>query len=323
MRKRTIWIVAAGILSVSLLLLSMVACTSASPPPAGYAPPVVVVATNASLVDAVSAKSNANNSDFSSSGGSAGEQATPGAPQQVAQKRIVLKNATLAIVVQDTAQTLNAIADTAEKLGGWVVNSTTSQQIRNNNVKLTYGTITIRVPAEKLTDTLTTIRSAAVSVQSENITGDDVTQNYTDLTSQLTNLEAAEAQLRKIMESTDKTVDVLAVYRELITVRGQIERIKGQLKYYDEASAYSSITVTLSPEDTAQPLVIAGWHPGSTARTAIQTLVSLLQNITDAAIWLAIVVLPFAVLVLIIGFLYRRFRRRSVSVPPPVQPASE
>jgi hypothetical protein len=146
-------------------------------------------------------------------------------------------------------------------------------------------------------------------VQSENLKGDDVTQQYTDLTSQLTNLQAAEEQLRKIMDSAGKTDDVLAVYKELVNTRGQIEVIKGKLKYFDEAAAFSAIAITLTPSDDAQPLEIAGWQPDKTVRSAVSTLLQLLQGLADGLIWLVIVGLPFAILAFIGYVVYRRFRR--------------
>jgi hypothetical protein len=237
--------------------------------------------------------------------------------------RIVLKNASLNLVVDDTAATLRTIATDAEEMGGWVVASNSYQNSTATGSMLTYGSITVRVPAAKLNDILARFKALAVTVNTENITGEDVTQRDTDLKSQLTNLEAAETQLRKIIDGATKTEDVLAVYRELTNVRGQIEVIKGQIKYYDEAATFSSVAVNLTPSEASKPLVIGGWEPGSTIKNAIQTLVRTLQGLVDLAIWLAIVVLPFALVLLVIIWLYRRRKpRRIVQNTTPVSPDS-
>ncbi len=230
------------------------------------------------------------------------------APSQPLEKRIVLKDATMSITVADPAAIIGSISKMAEDIGGWVVTSNSYQQISASGVKLTYGNITIRVPAEKLNTVLGQINSAAVSVDSVNVTGEDVTEQYTDLSSQLTNLQSAESDLRKIMDSATKTEDVLAVYEQLTITRGQVEQIQGKLKFYDQSAAYSSIAVTLSPRQDNKPLDVGGWQPGNTIKAAVESLVHLGQSLVDLLIWLAIVVLPFIVLLYIAYRLIRRFR---------------
>jgi len=96
--------------------------------------------------------------------------------------------------------------------------------------------IIIRVPAERLDEALDQLIGLAVEVDSESISRQDVTQEYTDLTSRLRNLESAEAQLMTIMDGAVKTEDVLAVYNELVAVQGQIEVIKGQMQYFEQSA---------------------------------------------------------------------------------------
>jgi len=102
------------------------------------------------------------------------------------QQRIVLKNASLTLTVQDPAQTVNQITQLAEGAGGWVVNSNTTGAEYSGN-KVAQGTISVRVPADKFLTVLDQIKASAVSVDSETITGEDVTQKYVDLNGQLTN----------------------------------------------------------------------------------------------------------------------------------------
>jgi hypothetical protein len=241
--------------------------------------------------------------------------------QPALERRIVLKNASVQLVVKDTAENLASIASLATKLGGWVVNSNSYQNAGRGGTKLTYGSITIRVPAEKLDEAMQQIKTGAESVTAENVTGQDVTQQYTDLTSQLTNLQAAEEQLRKIMDAAVKTDDVLAVYKQLVDVRGRIEVIKGQIKFYDESAAFSSITISLTPSEADQPLQIGGWQPGATIKNAVTALVNALQGLADVLIWLVLVALPLLLILGIPGLLiYRVVRRRVNNRSTPAAP---
>jgi Flp pilus assembly protein TadB len=119
----------------------------------------------------------------------------------------------------------------------------------------------------------------------------------------LRNLEAAEAQLTEIMGSATKTEDVLSVYNELVRVREQIEVIKGQMKYYEQSVALSSISTQLIANEAVQPITVGGWQAGSAIRRAIQTLVNTLQGLVNVVIWLVLYLLPVLVVLFIIFIL--------------------
>lgn len=230
--------------------------------------------------------------------------------------RLVIKNANLALVVKNPAESVSAISQLAEAMGGFVVGSNTYQaSVDSLGNKIMQGYITIRVPAEKLSEALTQLKGMAVTVNSENISGEDVTAQYTDLESQLTNLEAAEAQLQAIMDGASKTEDVLNVYNQLVNIRGQIEMVKGQMKYYRESAAMSLISIDLIPDALSQPIQVAGWKPEGAVKEAFEALVRDLQGIADFLIRLAVRGGPLALLfglpLFIIGrIVINRLRRR-------------
>jgi hypothetical protein len=233
---------------------------------------------------------------------------------QATVERLVIRTANLSIVVHDPAASAKEISSLADELGGFVVSSNVYESTFSDvGVTAVRASITIRVPAEKLDEALDRIEQGATEVQSRSVSGEDVTQQYTDLQSRLRNLEAAEAQLREIMASANRTEDVLAVYNQLVQIRGEIETVKGQIQYFEESARLSSVTVDLIPDVAAQPLQIGGWRPEGTAKDALTTLVRTLQFLGDATIWLVICVLPIGLLFGIPGFFVIRgiVRRRS------------
>jgi len=234
--------------------------------------------------------------------------------------RLVIRNANLSIVVIDPGDAMDAISRMADEMEGFVVSSNLYKTTTNEGVEIPQADITIRVPAEKLTEAMETIKAMVedpnVDILSENVSGQDVTQEYTDTKSRLTNLEAAEKQLQNIMDSATKTEDVLAVYNQLVQVREQIEVLKGQIKYYEESAALSAINVNLRAQASVQPVVIGGWRPVGVARDAVQALINTLQFLGSALIWIAIFVLPVGV-VLVVFFLLLRFIWRKIFKPKP------
>ena len=207
-------------------------------------------------------------------------------------ERIVIKNADIAIVVSDVEGRMKDIQVMAEQMGGFVVSSNLYQSYTNNYVQVPEAQVVIRVPSEKLKDALDEIKKDVVEVQGETISGQDVTAEYVDLTSRLKNLEAAEAQLDKIMQSATETTDVVTIFSQLVSYREQIEVVKGQIKYYDEAAALSAVSVRIIAEETIQPVVIGKWEPKGAALEAVQDLINFLQNFTEFAIRFVIYILP-------------------------------
>ncbi len=214
--------------------------------------------------------------------------------------RLVIKNATLSMAVDDPQKSMDNISRMAEAMGGFVVSADMNQQTLYNGSKVPQVSMSIRVPAERLAEALTTIKAETTQpIISENESSQDVTAEYTDLNSRLVNLQAAEKQLQQIMDSAVKTEDVLSVYSQLVSVREQIELIKGQMKYYEQSAALSSISIQLLANAAVQPITIAGWHPGGVAKEALQTLVNALQSLTNFGIRLAILYVPLLLIIFV------------------------
>lgn len=232
-------------------------------------------------------------------------------------ERLVIRDAQLSIVVEDPSQSVEEISRMAEQMGGYVVSSNVTQTTYGDSqlrepLTAKRASITIRVPSEMLDQALTDIKSDALEVRSQNVSGQDVTEEYTDLQSRLRNLEAAEEQLREILDEAQETEDVLRVFEELRRVREEIEIVRGRIQFLEESARLSSINVELIPDVGSQPLQIGRWTPQGTAREALEALINTLQVIVDAAIWGLICVLPIALLLGLPGYFVGRaiLRRR-------------
>jgi hypothetical protein len=160
--------------------------------------------------------------------------------QTASSDRMIIRTANIALVVTDVNAVMGKITNLAASYGGFVVNSNVQE-----NQNLLYGNISVRVLSERFSDALGSIRAMAEDVRSESTSGQDVTDQYSDLSANLRNLEAAEAQLLKLMDRAGNVTDILAVQQELVKTRGQIEQAKGRMQYLEQSSAMSLIQVTL------------------------------------------------------------------------------
>ena len=230
------------------------------------------------------------------------------------QQRLIIRTADMAIVATDTEQTLAQIAAMADNSGGWVVESNVYQS--TDTAKSGY--VQIRVPAEGFQSVLDAIAGLAVKVNSLSTSGQDVTEEFVDLSARLGNLEATAARLRQFLVDAENVEEALAVNVELSRVEGDIESLQGRIQFLQQSSAFSSITVNVTPDALAQPIRVGGWQPSGVAKEAIEALISMLQILANAAIWFVIFALPILLVIAIpfvlLIWLIKRLRRRERAV---------
>jgi len=233
-------------------------------------------------------------------------------------ERLVIQNVDMSIVVPDPKASMNQIGDMAVEMGGFVVSSNLYQSTYGpNQIVVPEGSITVRVPSERLDEALGNIKEDAVDINYENRSGEDVTNQYVDLQSRLSAKQDAEKKLLEIMDDAVASEDVLAIYLQVQNIQTEIEVLKGQIKYYEESAALSAVSIRLIAEETVQPIEIGGWKLQGTANEAVQDLIGFTQSFTRFLIRFVIFNLPSLILIAIplylvfIGgrALFRRFRR--------------
>jgi len=236
--------------------------------------------------------------------------ARPG--NQAAVERLIIRNASLDIVVRDTETAVDEVSALAEELDGYVIESNLSEYQEGKQAYLR-----IRVPAESLDRALERIRELAMEVRRENVSGEDVTDEYVDLQSQMRHLEATEERLLTFMEEAEDTEAALEVYDRLQNIQAQMEQTKGRMQYLEDSAAMATITLNVTPSRLAQPIEVGRWRPQGTLRDAFESLIKVFQFLVDALIVivvlvlpvLAVIALPLVGLFLLIRWLIRRRRR--------------
>ncbi len=244
--------------------------------------------------------------------GSVAEDKSVLLPKQAPQARIIIYTGDMSLVVTDIQTTIHRITELATKKGGYVSDSKVYQYGNGN--------IIIRVPAEEYQATLAELRALAMRVNRESSSTQDVTEEFVDLEARRKNLEVAESALQKLLDERQRigsTSDILEVYRELTNIRGQIEQIEGRLRFLNNQAALSTISIELLLNVLSQPISVPTWQPLEVAREAFNTLVSILQNLTDATIWGMVCGLPLILVVFIplslVIWAFRRWRKKKES----------
>jgi hypothetical protein len=142
---------------------------------------------------------------------------------------------------------LSRVVDVAKSHGGFVLSTSVEDQGDRS------GTVVIRVPAGSFEEALADARALGEVVR-EQVSGEDVSQEFVDLEARLRNFEAQESVLLDLMAESDSVADTLRVQRELQDVQLEIERLRGRLRYLRDQTDLSTITLRLRESDP----VVAG-----------------------------------------------------------------
>jgi hypothetical protein len=238
--------------------------------------------------------------------------------------RMIIKNADIRLMVKDTDIAIDRATQAIADAGGYIVSSRVWYQDYYGN-SLKYATVTIGVPVDEFERTLVRLRDLAVRVVDEVASGDDVTEQYVDLQSQLTNLEATRARIQEFLKDAKTVDEALRINQELANIESQIEQIKGRMNYLNDRSAFSTITINFEPEfpvltptptPTAHPTTTPiPWKPGDTFEEAKDTVTVAYQGIADFLIWVGVVIVPiFLPLGLILWAVWKLMNRKPVKV---------
>jgi len=238
--------------------------------------------------------------------------------------RMILKNADVRLMVKDTDVAIDRATQIIGDAGGYIVSSRVWYQ-DYYGISLKYAAVTIGVPVDEFERTLVRLRDLAVRVVDEVASGDDVTEQYVDLQSQLTNLEATRARIQEFLQDAKTVDEALRINQELANIEAQIEQIKGRMNYLNDRSAFSTITINFEPEfpvltptptPTAYPTATPiPWKPGETFTEAKTTVTVAYQGIADFLIWVAVGIVPiFLPLGLILWAIWKVMKRKTVKV---------
>jgi hypothetical protein len=135
------------------------------------------------------------------------------------------------------------------------------------------GELQLRVPADQLDATLAEFKKSVVKVEHEEVVANDVSHEWIDNDARMHNLKASEQQYLEIMKRARSIKEVLDVTEKLNDVRGNIEQLQVEMNVMQHDVAMSAISIVLVPQ-SADPGLLAGWHPLLSAKSASNSLIS-------------------------------------------------
>jgi Domain of unknown function (DUF4349) len=237
-------------------------------------------------------------------------KSSAGTPQQY-----LIKSFNINMEVKDTrrvAADLQAWVSATDPLS--LVTNVNYQQVDNNlySVSLAFSVQASLFPSiESYLNTYPSqhggkLLNVAMSTQ-------DVSGDYIDSQSRLTNLKAEQQRLLTLVGHAQALSDVLAIDQRLTDVEGQIEQIDAHLSDLKSQTTFYNVTVSLQPaEVVVTPPSSGGWSFSAIWQGALNAIKVVAQAIATVAIWLLLFSVYIVPLALIIWLARRLWRARAL-----------
>ncbi len=220
----------------------------------------------------------------------------------------VIRTAQLSITVGNgTFDSKLSLARTlVEAEGGYIAGTTAQAGPVDSQIRT--GVISFMVPAANFDATIDQL-SKVGKVQNEQITGTEVSGQYVDLQTRLANAEAQRAAMLALLTQAKTINDMIAVQNQIGQITGTIEQLKGQIKYLDDHTAFSALTITMTEAAaTAQAPASDSWGFSTALADAAHNFVATINYVVVGLGVLG----PF---ILLGGLGYLLWRRRKSWLP--------
>jgi anti-sigma factor RsiW len=170
-------------------------------------------------------------------------------PAPALANRKLIRNATVALEIVSFDNAVQKITACAKEEQGYVATADSEKQA---NGKLR-GQVVVKVLPENLDRFLQKIRSLG-ELKNQTLGSEDVTKAYFDTDARLKNARVMEQRLIDMLKTkTGKVSDLLQVEKELGRVREEIEKMQGELKYWDSQVQFATVTISLAEKDMEEP----------------------------------------------------------------------
>src|SRR6266536_3219115 len=170
-------------------------------------------------------------------------------PASALANRKLIRNATVELEIISFDDVVQKITTLAYEERGYVA-TTNSEKQANGKLR---GQVVVKVLPESLDRFLQKVRGLG-ELKNQTLGTEDVTKAYLDTDARLKNAHVMEQRLVDMLKTkTGKVSDLLQVEKELGRVREDIEKMQGELKFWDSQVQFATVTISLAEKEMEEP----------------------------------------------------------------------
>lgn len=212
----------------------------------------------------------------------------------------IIKNGNMQIQVGDISKAQKQVNEIIKKNKAYIQ----KEEFRNTDTDESLD-ITIRVPHQNFDALINSFSDGIGSVLSKNISSDDVTEEYTDVSIKLANKKIYLEKYRDMLKNAATTKDMLEIQENIRELEDEIDVSEGRLRFIDDRVKYSTLNLGLYKEkvrSSATSKIGFGSRFGDSVTEGWNSFVAFFLGVIS--LW------PFFLLIPIVIFLWRKWRGR-------------
>ncbi|MBW1658008.1 DUF4349 domain-containing protein [Flavobacterium quisquiliarum] len=222
----------------------------------------------------------------------------PKEKEQIEQK--IIKEATLKFETDNLENSFSQIQKAVSNSKARIINDSEGKDFAT-----LFRNLTIKVPSQNFDRFINDVSKGVSYFEVKNISAQDVTEQFIDLTSRLKTKKKLEERYLEILKKANKVSEILEIEEQISTIREEIEAKEGQLKYLESRVSESTITIefykTIAEKEGVK--ISYGSKIWNAVKSGFYTLSDLLLSLLSA--W------PFVILIVVFAyFIRRRLKRR-------------
>ncbi len=208
-----------------------------------------------------------------------------GSSEEIKEKvenRKIIKRADLSIVVENIEGAGFIIENKVNSLGGYIASKNFTKY--ENSAIYNNAYYQIRIPSKYFKEILENFKGIAVKITRENITGEDVTSQYSDTEIRIRTKRKEAERYEELLTKAKDTKAVLGIVRELNRVISEIELEEGRLRSLKSKISMSTISLNLTSKKDVQ---IGGviWEPKQEVKESYNNFLGGLKYIANTIIY--------------------------------------
>lgn len=212
----------------------------------------------------------------------------------------IIKNGNMTIQVGDLKKAQNQTAEILKKSNAYIQ----QEQFRNTDTDENLS-MTIRVPHQNFDRLINSFSNGVGSVLSKNVSSNDVTEEYTDVSIKLANKKIYLEKYRDLLRNASNTKDMLEIQEKIRGLEDEIDVAEGTLRFIDDRVNYSTLELSLYKEkarSSTTSKIGFGSRFSDSLTEGWNSFVGFLLGIVS--FW------PFLLLIPLVVFLWRKWKAR-------------
>ncbi|WP_370899709.1 DUF4349 domain-containing protein [Chryseobacterium gossypii] len=230
---------------------------------------------------------------------SSDKKTSPAKTDTIARK--IIKNGEMTIQIGDIKKARDQVDGILKKNQAYIQTEKFSNTDTEENLSLI-----IRIPYKNFDALINSFSSDVGSVISKNVSSNDVTEEYTDVSIRLANKRIYLEKYRDMLKSAATTKDILEIQENIRELEDEIDVAEGKLRFIDDRVNHSTLNLTLYREkirSSATSKIGFGNRFADSLTEGWNSFVSFFLGLIS--LWPFLLIIPFII------FVWKKWKRRN------------